>query len=102
MGMQQREILLYPMLPNFLKGISFSESSQTWPAFHFERSTDKANRCTEWRSNNRQTKTKSTRIETFSSVSLSVKNSSGLAFNSTRASAVRNRRISVEPKVHNM
>jgi hypothetical protein len=54
MGMEQGEVLFYPMLPNFLKGISLFEGSQASPAFHFERTRVKA---INW-NNNWQMKTK--------------------------------------------
>ena len=52
--MGQRELLFYPVLPNFLQGISLFEGSQSSPAFQFERTGVKASK---W-NNNWQTKTK--------------------------------------------
>ena len=54
MGVEQREILFYPMLPNFLRDVSLFEGSQSSPDFHFERTIVKAgNWINDW-----QTKTK--------------------------------------------
>ena len=50
--MGQREILFYPIFPNFLQGISLFEVSQPSPDFHFERTSFKANKG----NNNWQTK----------------------------------------------